>query len=353
MALSSKPRVAVVGATGAVGRVLLDLLVERSFPAVEVIAVASARSEGRLLEFGDSSLTVRALEDDVFEGVDLAIFDTPDEIALEWVPVAVERGAVAVDNSAAWRMHDTVPLVVPEINGNDAFGHQGIIASPNCTTIGVVIPASVLNRRWGLERMVVSSYQATSGAGQPGVEELREQAAKLYDSLEDLGAGKAADIAPEPKVFAAPIAFNAVPLIGSERDLGYTSEEWKLLHESRKIMGMPGLDVSATCVRVPTVVGHGASVFATFGENVDPDEAIELLRGAEGVEVSDVPNPLSVAGRDPVVVGRVRAHPTDPRSLWFFSVSDNLRKGAALNAIQIAELLLRESARESPSVESS
>lgn len=334
---SDAPRVAVVGATGAVGRVMLRLLHERSFPASEVIPVATERSQGRRLPFGDGELTVRAISPDVLDGVDLVLLDTPDEAARQWAPVAVDAGAIVVDNSAAWRMEERVPLVVPEVNPGALEAHEGIVASPNCTTIGVVVPLAALHRAFGLRAAAVSSYQAVSGAGQRGVEELREQAAKVHGDLEALADGEYRG--PEPETFDAPIAFNVVPAIGSEQEEGFTSEEWKLTHESRKILGLPSLEMTATCVRVPAVVGHGASVRAIFDSEVDLDGALDALRGAEGVEVTDLPTPLAAAGKDTCLVGRVRRDPFEPTALWFFSASDNLRKGAATNTLQIAELL--------------
>lgn len=340
MKLPSNPKVAVVGATGAVGRVMLDILAQRAFPASEVVAIASARSAGRELPFDGSTLTVRALERGVFEGVDLVLLDTPDEVAAEWAPVARDEGAIVVDNSAAWRADPEVPLVVPEANPEVAFTHKGIIASPNCVTIGVVVPIAPLHRRYGLQQMIVSTYQATSGAGRGGVEELAEQSQKLVNEMEALGAGGAGDIAPQPQVFVAPIAFNVLPAVGRVREGGSTSEELKLLTETAKILSIPDLQVLSTCVRVPTVVGHGSSVFARFSQPVDLEEANGILAGAPGVEMADVPNPMAAAGTDPCVVGRVRIVDFDPNALSFFTVSDNLRKGAALNTVQIAELLL-------------
>lgn len=330
-----------MGATGAVGRVLLELIVERRFPANEVVAIASARSAGRSLSFGKASLQVHELTRAALDGLDMVLLDVPDDVARHWAPIAVEAGAVVVDNSAAWRMEPDVPLVVPEINPTDVAHHKGIIASPNCTTIGVVVPLYYLHRRFGLQRVVVSSYQAVSGIGRAGVDELKQQSEKLVNEIEELGRFGAASLAPVTDIFIKPIAFNVVPLIGSEGELGYTGEEWKLLYEARKILGLPELEVTATCVRVPTVVGHGASVLATFEKEVSVAGAIEVLDGASGVELDDLPTPLDVAGTDPVRVGRIRPHTFDARSLWFFSVSDNLRKGAALNTLQIAELLQR------------
>ena len=337
----SSPKVAVVGATGAVGRVLLDLMIERAFPASEVVAVASQRSAGRRIPFGDSELTVVALGKGVFEGVDIAVMDTPDEIAEEWAPIAVKEGALVVDNSAAWRMDPEVPLVVPEINPQALATHRGIIASPNCTTIDVIVPLWALHNRFGVRKVVVSSYQAVSGAGQAGIDELRDQADKLYTQIDALGRGDIDGIIGEPSTFPAPIAFNVIPQIGGIKELGYTGEEWKLLHESRKIMGLAELDVTGTCVRVPTVVGHGASVLAWFEQDVDVAEATRVLSTADGVQVVDIPTPLAAAGKDGCFVGRIRQHTSDPKALWYFSASDNLRKGAALNTIQIAEALLQ------------
>lgn len=340
MTFPANPRVAVVGATGAVGRVMLDVLNERRFPASEVIAFASPRSEGLKLLFGDEVLTVRALGEDSFASVDLVLLDTPDAAADVIALQAVVAGAVVVDNSATFRMRPDVPLIVPEVNPDSVRSHRGIIASPNCTTVGVVTPLAPLHRRFGLTRLIVSSYQATSGAGRQGVEELREQLLKMVSELDALGAGGAAGIAPKPALFAAPIAFNVLPQIGALGDDGFSSEEAKFTLESRKIMGLPDLAVTATCVRVPTVTGHGAAVYAEFAEAVDVDEAEEILARAPGVEVVDLPNPLQAAGTNPCYVGRIRQNPADPKTLCFFTVSDNLRKGAALNSVQIAELLL-------------
>jgi aspartate-semialdehyde dehydrogenase len=339
-ALPERPHVAVVGATGVVGRVMLGILRERSFPASRVTAIASARSAGKELAYGDETLIVRALSPEALEGVDLVLLDTPDDVAREWGPLAVAAGATVVDNSAAWRMEDHVPLVVPEVNPHDLENHPGIIASPNCTTIGVVLPLAAINMAFGIEQVVVASYQAVSGAGEAGVEELKEQVAKLAHELDALGLGDPAGLAPEPRAFPATIAFNVVPQAGSVKDLGYTSEEWKLLHETRKIMGLPALQVTATCVRVPTVAGHGAAVHVRCSREVDLDTALAALREAPGVTLTSLPTALLAAGKDESFVGRVRVDPGDPKALWFYCTCDNLRKGAALNAVQIAERLL-------------
>lgn len=338
--LPASPKVAVVGATGAVGRVMLDLLFRREFPASGVRAFATQRSAGRTVDFGGESLVVEAIDRGVFEGIDLVFIDTPDDIALKLAPQARDAGAIVIDKSAAWRMDEGVPLVVPEINADALEDHEGLIASPNCTTTVVVLPLYPLHLRFGLERAVVASYQSASGAGRGGTEELMNQAAKLVDQEPALAVGEVWGFIPEPSAFVAPVAFNVVPLVGSESDLGYTGEEWKMVHESRKIMGLPDVPISATCVRVPTVVGHGAAVHCRFSRETDADEAISVLANAEGVEPVDLPTALLAAGKDPCYVGRVRKDPFDDFSLWFFSSCDNLRKGAALNAVQIAERLL-------------
>lgn len=342
--LPARPRVAVVGATGVVGRVMLSLLEERAFPASEVLAIASARSAGRQVPFAGGSLTVQVLEEGVFDGVDLVLLDTPDDVARTWGPVAAAAGALVVDNSAAWRTDPDVPLICPEVNAAAAEGTvKGIIASPNCTTLGVVVALGALHRRFGLEKVIVSSYQSVSGAGLGGIEELREQVEKLAGqpgAIESLRTGVAEGLMPAPSNFPAPIAFNVIPKAGSPRDEGYTNEEVKLAYESRKILGLGDLDVTATCVRVPTIVGHGASVWARFSEEIDVESATAVLAAAPGVELSDLPTPLACAGRDPSFVGRIRRDLADPHALCFFCACDNLRKGAALNAVQIAEALL-------------
>lgn len=334
--LPTNPKVAVVGATGAVGRVMLSILAERNFPAAEIRAIATERSRGQRV----GSIVVETVEDRGFDGIDLVVTDTPDEAAREIAPRAVEAGAIVIDKSAAWRMEPEVPLVVPEVNAAAVGRNQGIIASPNCTTIAMVVPLAALHRRFGVERVVVSSYQSVSGAGRGGVEELREQAAKLADQIDALTVGEVDGSIPDPEVFTAPIAFNVIPQIGSIREEGFTGEEQKMGSETRKIMELAELPVAATCVRVPTVAGHGVSVHARFGREVDVAEALEVLRTAPGVEMADSPTVLLSAGKDACFVGRVRRDPGDPHSLMFFSTCDNLRKGAALNAVQIAELLL-------------
>lgn len=340
MNLPENPVVGVVGATGAVGRVMLDILLQRGFPASKVVAIASPRSAGKQVRFGDQNLTVKALEPGAFDGIDLVLLDTPDEVAAEWAPHAVQAGAIVVDNSAAWRTDPEVPLVVPEANPQAVDAHKGIIASPNCATIGVVVPVAALHKTYKLQRLIVSTYQATSGAGRGGVEELEEQTQKLVGEMPALASGEIQGRAPKPEMFADSIAFNILPAIGSVKEDGSTSEELKMLNESRKIMGLDSLEVITTCVRVPSVVGHGASVHATFADTVDLAEAQGILKHAPGVKLVDLPTAHMSAGSDPCYVGRVRKDPFDEHALSFFTVSDNLRKGAALNAVQIAEILL-------------
>lgn len=341
MKLPPAPIVAVVGATGAVGRVMLDILAERHYPASEVIAIASARSAGKRIPYGNGTLTVRALEPGVFDGIDLVLLDTPDDVARDWAKPAVEAGAIVVDNSAAWRTDPEVPLVVPEANPEAVDRHNGIIANPNCATIGVVVPIAPLHRVYGLERMIVSTYQSTSGAGRGGVDELGEHSQKLATEMDALACGSVEGLAPQPQVFAACIGFNILPQIGSIKDDGSTSEELKMLNETRKILSLPDVEVVTTCVRVPTVVGHGAAVHARFSEPLDDfDEVLGILKHAPGVKMTDLPHVHQAAGTDACFVGRVRRDPFDPNALSFFTVSDNLRKGAALNAVQIAEILL-------------
>jgi aspartate-semialdehyde dehydrogenase len=339
-------RLAVVGATGAVGTEILAILEERSFHVDELVPVASPRSAGRKLRFAAEQWEVVALGPQVFDGVDIALFDVPDELALEWAPVAAAAGATVVDNSAAFRMHPEVPLVVPEINP-DAAGHapRSIIASPNCTTLAMVVPLAALHRTARLNRLILASYQAASGSGKGGIDELWDQSERVAKEADAVRAGLGRDVLEAGETFAHPIAMNVIPQCGSVRDEGYTSEELKLCHETRKIMGLPELRVSATCVRVPVMVGHGVAVHAEFEEAITPKEARSILSDAPGVELVDdpangaYPTPLQAAGRDPCYVGRIRQDLFDPRALELFCVADNLRKGAALNTVQIAELL--------------
>lgn len=339
-------RLVVVGATGAVGSEILSILNESDWPIDELVPVATPRSAGRRLPFRGREVQVISLHEEVFDGVDVALFDVPDDVSESWAPVAVAKGAVVVDNSAAWRMHPEVPLVVPEANPEAVTDRpRGIIASPNCTMLALVVPVAALHRAAGLRRLILSSYQAASGAGKGGTDELFEQLQQAVKDPENVRSGLGRDVLESGEVFPHPLALNVIPQIGSVRANGYTGEELKVGDETRKVLGLPDLPVTATCVRVPTVVGHGVSVHAEFDRPISPDEARDVLLGAPGVEVMDdtgnavYPTPLHAAGRDPSYVGRIRADLNDPKAITFFCVADNLRKGAALNTVQIAQLI--------------
>lgn len=340
-------RIVVVGATGAVGLNILKILEERAFPVGELIPVASPRSIGRKLPFAGTAVEVKGLDRAVFDGADLAIFDVDDPLALEWAPVAAERGAIVVDNSAAWRMDPDVPLVVPEINPEAVADRpKGIIANPNCTTLAMIVPLNVLHRRVPVERLILASYQSASGSGQPGLDDLWDQTVTVAASPDQASVGLAREVLEAGAAFSHPIAMNFIPRCGSVKDDGYTSEELKLCHETRKIMSLPELRVTATCVRVSVAVSHGVAVHAEFAAPIDPDDARKWLSEADGVEVRDdpakgiYPTALEAAGRDACFVGRIRKDLFDDRALEMFCVADNLRKGAALNTVQIAELLV-------------
>lgn len=339
-------RLVLVGATGAVGAEMLRILGERDSLDAEVVAVASPRSAGRRIPFRGGTLEVQALSPEVFAAGDLALFDVPDEVSRESAPVAVERGALVVDNSAAFRMDEDVPLVVPEVNPEAVKScRRGIIASPNCTTLAMVVPLGALHRAWPLRRLIVASYQAVSGAGKAGVDELWDQTEIVAKEPDEVRSGTARDVLEAGPEFAHPIAMNVLPACGSVKEEGYTSEEIKLCTETRKIMGLPDLPVTATCVRVPVMVGHGVAVHAEFDSVVTPEDARRILEEAEGVVVRDdpssgvYPTPLEAAGRNPCFVGRIRRDRFDERALEIFCVADNLRKGAALNSVQVAELV--------------
>lgn len=341
-------RVVVVGATGAVGTEMLSILGQRSFPFDELVPVASPRSAGRMLECAGRTWEVKALAPEVFEGADIALFDVPDEVSTEWAPLAAERSAIVVDNSAAFRMDTDVPLVVPEVNPEAiADRPKNIIASPNCTTLAMVVPIAALHRKATVRRMILASYQAASGSGKGGADELIEQTQTVAKEPERAAQGLARELLEPGEMFPHPIAMNVIPRCGSLKDDGYTSEELKLCYETRKIMSLPELPVTATCVRVPVAVGHGVSVHAEFDREVTVEEARSILRDAPGVELVDepgkerYPTPLEAAGLDACLVGRIRQDLFDPRALELFCVADNLRKGAALNTVQVAELLAR------------
>jgi aspartate-semialdehyde dehydrogenase len=345
-----KPTLAVIGATGAVGTVMLELLSTRDDVWGEIRLAASRRSAGRRLTVRGKQLEVSALSADVFDGVDIAMFDVPDEVSAHWAPVAAAHGAVAVDNSAAFRMDPDVPLVVPEVNSHAALRRpRGIIANPNCTTLSMIVAVGALHQEYGLASLVVSSYQAASGAGQAGIDTLRDQMAKVAGS--GTVGTQPGDLRPVVGAFGpfgAPLALNVIPWAGSLRDDGWSSEEMKVRNESRKILGLPKLPVAVTCVRVPVVTTHSLAVHATFEREVTVGHAREILRDAPGVVVSDDPaagewpTPADVVGTDPTWVGRLRRSLDDPHSLDFFVCGDNLRKGAALNTAQIAELVAAE-----------
>jgi aspartate-semialdehyde dehydrogenase len=336
-------RVAVVGATGAVGQDLRRLLEVRAFPCDEVTYIASERSAGKVLGFHGQGQTVRALsEEGIFDGVDLALFSAGATRSREHAVRAVEAGAVVVDNSSCWRMDPDVPLVVNEVNPQalDRIP-KGIVANPNCTTMIAMLPLAALHRAFGLRAFVATSFQAAGGAGQKGIAELEAQVSPLFARRELLRTdGAAAAKLVEHSVHFQTLAFNVVPLLGTEQDNGYTDEEYKLCNESRKILEIPDLAVSPTCVRVPVMVGHAIQIRATFVERVTAANAIAAMEGCSGLLLDHAPTPLEWAGRDEVAVGRVRGDLADPHVLNFWVTGDNLLKGAALNTIQIAELLV-------------
>lgn len=337
--------IGVVGATGQVGQVMRRLLDERDFPATSVRFFASSRSQGRKLEFRGQEIEVEDAATADPSGLDIALFSAGKTMSLVQAPRFAAAGVTVIDNSSAWRKDPDVPLVVSEVNfDRDAANRpKGIIANPNCTTMAAMPVLKVLHEEAGLRRLVVSSYQAVSGSGIAGVEELATQARAVIDGAEQLVQDGRAVQFPAPKTYVAPIAFNVVPLAGSlvDDDSGETDEDQKLRHESRKILGIPDLAVSGTCVRVPVFTGHSLSINAEFDRPLSPERAHDLLDGAPGVRVIDVPTPLAAAGVDESLVGRIRRDPgvPDGRGLALFVSGDNLRKGAALNTIQIAELL--------------
>jgi aspartate-semialdehyde dehydrogenase len=345
-------RVAVLGATGAVGTELLRLLESRGFPvAGDPVVLASARSVGRKVRWRGGELSVQEVTADAFAGVDIALFSAGATRSREWAPVAAAAGAVVIDNSSAFRGDPDVPLVVSEVNPEAAATRpKGIIANPNCTTMTIMVPAKPLHDAFGLEAMVATSYQAAGGAGQSGIDELVAVHEQLDGRVADLRAhGASVEVSVATTVFPRPLAWNVVPHCGNYRDDRYTDEERKLVDESRRILGLPDLAVSPTCVRVPVLVGHAIAARLTFSRPVTHADAVAVLEGAPGLvladaigpsgEVLELPTPLASAGRDEVLVGRIREDYGDPRSLNLFAAGDNLLKGAALNAVQIAELV--------------
>jgi aspartate-semialdehyde dehydrogenase len=340
-------RVAVVGATGAVGRTMVRILEERGFPLDELIPLASQRTAGTRLTFRDEELTTGLLSDEALDGVDIALSSCGSSVAKEWIPGAAARGTVCIDNSSAFRMDPAAELVVPEVNGDVLEREPKIIAVPNCTIITTLMAVAPLHRAAGLRSLIVSSYQSVSGAGQKGVRELAEQIEKLHGMEEELGRSPDVDALPVGDVFGKTIAYNVVAKIDVfDPETGDTFEEVKMQREAKRLLAMPELDITATCVRVPVPVGHSVSVYATFDREISPDEARSILADAPGVELRDdpandvYPSPLEAAGRDEVLVGRIRRPAGHADALWLFACGDNLRKGAALNAVQTAEAVL-------------
>ena len=339
MSLNGQHTIAIVGATGAVGEVLLQVLEERNFPVAELRPLASERSAGNTVRFAGKDVAVQLAQPKALDGVDFVFFAATGALSKQLAPEAVKRGAVAIDKSSTWRMDPKVPLVIPEVNPQALKSHKGIIACPNCTTIGLVMALEPIRRAAGLKHVVVTTLQAVSGAGKPGIDELDAQ-------IEATQRGET----PTAQVFAAPIAFNVLPLCDTFRDDGYSTEEIKLLLETRKIMNLPDLDVTMTCVRVPVPVGHSATVLIETERPLSAEAARAALAAFPGVRVVDdptrnhFPTPADVAGHDDVLVGRIRKDLNSDR-LWLWEVSDNLRKGAATNAVQIAEEMIRQGLR--------
>ena len=347
--MSKKPSLAVVGATGAVGTVMLDILSKRKDVYGEIRLIASARSAGKKLICRGEELTVVALSPEAFEGIDIAMFDVPDEVSLEWAPIAASKGCVVVDNSGAFRMDDQVPLVVPEVNPEQVKNRpKGIISNPNCTTLSMIVAMGALHKEYVLKELVVASYQAASGAGQSGLDILRKQISEVANTAVGDTAGDVRKVISDNGPFPAPLALNVIPWAGSLKQDGYSSEELKVRNESRKILGLKDLKVSATCVRVPVLTTHSLAVHAIFSKEVSRKAAQDVLKNAAGVELVDdpenhkFPTPADVVGTDPTWVGRVRKSLDDPMALELFVCGDNLRKGAALNTAQIAELVAAE-----------
>jgi aspartate-semialdehyde dehydrogenase len=337
-------RVAVVGATGAVGREMTRTLEERAFPVDELVPLASARTAGSRVPFRGEEHTVGELTLDALRGCDLALLSAGATVSRAICRDAAAAGVVCVDNSSAWRMAPDVPLVIPEVNAEALAGHPGIVANPNCTAITALMAVGPLHREFGLTGLVLSSYQSVSGSGMKGIRELAEQVGKLGSDVESLQSPDH-DALPAGEIYGKTIAFNVLALQGGMDEADWTGEERKLLNEARKILDLPDLEVQATVVRVPVVTGHSVSIYATFGRSVTPDEAREVLGRSPGVRVVDdphrgeYPTPLDAAGIDDVLVGRIRPAAGRDDGLLLFACGDNLRKGAALNAVQIAEAL--------------
>jgi aspartate-semialdehyde dehydrogenase len=335
----SDRRVAVVGATGAVGRTLISVLEERDFPMAELRLMASARSAGSVVPTRWGDIKIEDLESAEPDGIDIAIFSAGADRSRVYAPAFASAGAVVVDNSSAFRRDPAVPLVVAGVNDHVVSTHEGIISNPNCTTMALMVAAGPLHRAAGIEGMVATSYQSVSGSGQRGIDELSRQITILHTDPQALAVGGWED--PGGELYVRPIAFNVIPYAGTETDAGYTDEEWKLVYESRKILEAPDLRVEPTCVRVPVMVGHSVAATLFFSRPVSRDEALKILSEAPGAEVwiDRVPTPLDATGKDSVLIGRVRQTIGEEGGINLWVVGDNLRKGAALNAVQIAELL--------------
>lgn len=337
-------RLGIVGATGQVGGVLLAILAERDFPVDELRLFASARSAGRKIEWKDTTVTVEDATTASYSGLDVVIFSAGGSTSKALAPKVVADGAVVIDNSSAWRMDSEVPLVVADVNDYDvAIRPKGIIANPNCTTMVAMPALRPLHEEAGLRSLVVSTFQAVSGSGLAGVEELAQQVEKAGDPRPLAHDGSVLDMG-QPDVYVEPIAYNALPWAGDlvEDGLGETNEEQKLRFESRKILGIPDLAVSGTCVRIPVFSGHSLAINASFEREISPERVTEILADAPGIVLDNVPTPLKAAGIDPSIVGRIRGDETVPNGIAMFVAGDNLRKGAALNTVQIAEILVKE-----------
>jgi aspartate-semialdehyde dehydrogenase len=338
-------RIGIVGATGQVGKVMRAVLAEREFPVTQLRLFASARSAGRTLPWGGTDITVEDAATADYSGLDIVLFSAGGATSRELAPKVAAQGAVVIDNSSAWRRDPDVPLVVSEVNPH-ALAHRpkGIVANPNCTTMAAMPVLKPLHAEAGLIAMVATTYQAVSGSGLAGVAELHGQALKVTETADRLTFDGSAVDHPQPQVYARPIAYNVLPLAGRIVDDGLfeTDEEQKLRHETRRILEIPGLKVSGTCVRVPVFTGHSLQVNARFSRPISPERAYELLAAAPGVELSEIPTPLQAAGQDSSYVGRIRVDETVENGLALFVSGDNLRKGAALNAVQVAELVAAE-----------
>ncbi len=334
---SDRLRVGVLGATGVVGTTILEVLATREFPVEEVVPLASSRSAGNRVDFGDEELEVQEVSEEAIEGLDIVLSSAGGSVSAEWAPTIVEAGGVVVDNTSYWRMYEKVPLVVAEVNPDALDSHQGIVANPNCTSMQMLMAIAPIHRRAGIERLIVSTYQSVSGTGKAAIDELSQQTRAVLD-----------EETPKSAVYPHQIAFNVLPQVETFKGGDdYTTEERKVMAETRKILGLGDeVGISATCARVPVITGHSESINIQTGEDLSPEDCRELLSGTPGVVVLDnpasglYPTPLIAAGRDEVLVGRIRRDPSHERCLNLWVVGDNLRKGAALNAVQVAELLV-------------